>query len=72
MLKMTWQAIGNWLGPLVDDEPTLSDLLSDSLVKAMMESDGVDPLRLQAELRSVAKQRCAARDAHANTGVNNP
>jgi hypothetical protein len=71
MLKMTWRAVGHWLGPLADEEPTLSELLSDSLVKAVMEADGVDPRALEAELRSVARQRCALRDAHAGAGVQN-
>ena len=52
MLKMTWRAIGHWLGPLVDDEPTLSDLLSNSLVKAMMNLMGL--------IRWRSKRSCGA------------
>jgi hypothetical protein len=32
-------------------EPRLEDMLADSIVKAVMEADGVDPRQLEAELR---------------------
>ena len=35
-------------------EPTLDEILSDSIVKALMEADGVDPQELAATLRQVA------------------
>ncbi len=42
-------------------EPTISEMLSDSLVMAMMKADGVDPVALEAQLRSVAQGASAAR-----------
>jgi hypothetical protein len=35
-------------------EPTLSDILSEPIVRALMEADGVDPRELDVMLRSVA------------------
>ena len=35
-------------------EPTLSEILSDSIVKALMNADGVDPIALEAMLRKMA------------------
>ena len=35
-------------------EPRLEDMLADSIVKAVMEADGVDPRKLEAELRQTA------------------
>ena len=35
-------------------EPRLKDLLADSVVKAVMEADGVDPCKLEAELQETA------------------
>ena len=37
-------------------EPTISEILSDSLVQAVMEADGVDPQVLEFELRTLAEQ----------------
>ena len=34
-------------------EPTLDEILSDSIVRAMMEADGIDPQELAATLREV-------------------
>jgi hypothetical protein len=34
-------------------EPTIEDILSDSIVKAMMRADGVDPHRLRTMLSRV-------------------
>jgi hypothetical protein len=50
-------------------EPTLEDILSDSIIKAMMKTDGVDPHQLAAMLKEVgrkwggahARVRCACR-----------
>jgi hypothetical protein len=36
-------------------------MLSDSIVMAMMTADGVDPVALEAQLRSVAQGASAAR-----------
>jgi hypothetical protein len=35
-------------------EPTLTEILSDSIVKALMEADGVDPIVLETTLRHLA------------------
>jgi hypothetical protein len=35
-------------------EPTLSEILSDSIVTALMHADGVDPIALEAMLRQMA------------------
>jgi hypothetical protein len=44
-------------------EPTITEMLSDSIVMAMMAADGVDPIALEAELRGMAQgsttERCA-------------
>ncbi len=45
-------------------EPTLTELLSDSAVKAVMKADGVDPLMLEAELRAMATKLSLARRTH--------
>jgi hypothetical protein len=37
-------------------EPTLAEMLSDSIVMAMMKADGVDPIALEAELRGLARR----------------
>ena len=42
-------------------EPTITEMLSDSLVMAMMKADGVDPVVLEAQLRSVAVGASAVR-----------
>ena len=36
-------------------EPTIAEILSDSLVKVVMRADGVDPEMLERDLRSVAQ-----------------
>ena len=36
-------------------EPTLKDMLTDSIVKAVMAADGVDPLELEAMLRQLSR-----------------
>jgi len=35
-------------------EPTIAEILSDSMVKDMMRADGVDPEELERDLRSMA------------------
>jgi hypothetical protein len=37
------------------DEPTLDEMLSDSIVEAVMEADAVDPRELDALLSGVAR-----------------
>jgi hypothetical protein len=39
-----------------DREPTLKDMLSDSIVRDVMEADGVDPHELAAMLRDVGRE----------------
>ena len=36
-------------------EATIAELLSDSIVQALMEADGVDPRALEASLRGLAR-----------------
>jgi hypothetical protein len=36
-------------------EPTIAEVLSDSLVKVVMRADGVDPQMLERDLRSMAQ-----------------
>ncbi len=60
---MTILAIGPWRGkPLGwnEREPTLTEILSDSIVRAVMDADGVDPGALEAELRRMARTMPAA------------
>jgi hypothetical protein len=40
----------------VHREPTLEDMLSDAIVRDVMEADGVDPLALAAMLRDVGRE----------------
>jgi hypothetical protein len=47
----------NWL----DREPTLNEMLSDSIVRALMEVDGVKPHELEMMLWRVAQRLRAAR-----------
>jgi hypothetical protein len=44
-------------------EPTITEILSDSIVMAMMAADGVDPVVLEAQLRGMAQGANAARCA---------
>ena len=37
-------------------EPTLKELLSDSIVTALMSADGVDPLELEAMLTQIKQE----------------
>ena len=36
-------------------EPTIAEMLSDSIVMAVMAADGVDPVALEAQLRRLAQ-----------------
>jgi hypothetical protein len=42
-------------------EPTIAEILSDSIVQAVMDADGVDPKRLEALLRSMAQNLAEVR-----------
>jgi hypothetical protein len=44
-------------------EPTVAEILSDSIVQAVMQADGVDPKVLEALLRFVAEKLAAVREA---------
>jgi len=51
--------IGRGIGNPVSScrrEPTITEILSDSIVQAVMEADGIDPEVLEAELRSMARE----------------
>jgi hypothetical protein len=57
---MALPAIGRWIGnPMSWYELTIAEILSDSIVKAVMEADGVDPIELEAQLRSMAQNSTA-------------
>ena len=42
-------------------EPTLKEILSDSIVTALMEADGVDPDELEAMLKTIGRTSKAVR-----------
>jgi hypothetical protein len=44
-------------------EPTLKDMLSDSIIKALMEADGVDPHELEAALTQIGRNSSRLRYA---------
>jgi hypothetical protein len=44
-------------------EPSLEEMLSDPIVRAMMDADGVDPHRLEAMLKEVGRNLGALRSA---------
>jgi hypothetical protein len=50
-------------------EPTLEEILSDPIFKAMMDADGVDPEELEAMLRAVAAFARTVRDADQRQNV---
>jgi hypothetical protein len=60
-MKMALPAIGRSIGNPMSwfREPTIAEILSDSIVKAVMEADGVDPIELEAQLRSMAQNSTA-------------
>jgi hypothetical protein len=52
-------AIGQCIGNRTSSsrrEPTITEILSDSIVKAVMEADGVDRDVLEAQLRDMARR----------------
>ena len=60
---MIWLATGRGLrGPTswCHREPTIAEMLSDSIVIAIMQADGVDPIALEAQLRGLARGSTAA------------
>jgi len=61
MLRRARLAISRWIGS--QSEPTIEEILSDSIVKAVMEADGVDPRALEAKLRSMARRTPAIHHA---------
>jgi len=46
-----------------DHEPTLEEILSDPIFRAMMDADGVDPDELETMLREVAAFSRSVRNA---------
>jgi hypothetical protein len=55
---MTLMAIGRCFGKSKNwnqCEPTITEILSDSITVAVMKADGVDPIPLEAQLRSFAQ-----------------
>jgi len=44
-------------------EPTLEEILSDSVVRAVMKADGVDPVALEVMLKEVGRNVSLARHA---------
>ena len=60
---MTILAVGPWRGKPLDwngREPTLTEILSDSIVRAVMDADRVDPGALEEDLRRMARTMPAA------------
>jgi len=58
-------------------EPTLEDILSDCIIKAVMKADGVDPHQLAAMLKEIGRRWAApvqlpssAREESAGLGPN--
>ena len=50
-------------------EPSLSEIFSDSIVKAVMQADGVDPSLLEAQLRRMRKTAVWSGRIEARTGL---
>jgi hypothetical protein len=63
---MALLAIGRGMGHPISwcrREPTITEMLSDSMVIAMMAADRVDPVALEAQLRATATATAARRMA---------
>jgi hypothetical protein len=63
---MALLTISRWIGNRMScyrREPTMTEILSDSIVRAVMKADGVDPIALEAQLRSMAQNPTAVRHA---------
>jgi hypothetical protein len=54
MVKRTYIPINERSGSY--PEPTLHEILSDSIVAALMQADGVDAVALKAMLRKIARE----------------
>jgi hypothetical protein len=53
--KLALFTIGRCIGSSSD--LTIPEMLSDSIVQALMEADGIDPEMLMAQLRSMARHQ---------------
>jgi hypothetical protein len=63
---MVLQAFGRRIGgPMrwCRREPTIAEMLSDPIVMAVMEADGVDPMAFEAQLKSMAQNAAPPRHA---------
>jgi hypothetical protein len=63
---MALRAFGRGIGhPMTwyHREPTITEMLSDPIVMAVMKADGVDATALEAQLESMAKNAAATRQA---------
>ena len=61
---MALTTIGRRVGTLISrcgGDLTIAEMLSDSIVQALMEADGIDPEMLKELLRNVAEQISLAR-----------
>ena len=61
---MALTTIGRRVGTPISrcgDDLTIAEMLSDSIVQALMEADGIDPEMLKELLRNVAEQISLAR-----------
>ena len=54
LMRTTLAAIGRRF--VVQREPTITDMLSDSIVRAVMKADRIDPEVLAKELRAIAQK----------------
>jgi hypothetical protein len=59
-LLATGRCVGNSMS-WSQREPTIAEMLSDSIVVAVMKADGVDPVELEAQLRSTVRDSAALR-----------
>jgi hypothetical protein len=71
---MTLLAIGRYVdrpASWLQREPTMTEILSDSIVVAVMKADGVDPVALEARLRSMAQNSSSMRQdsPHSDRGA---
>jgi len=61
---MALQAFGRRIGNAMRSdrrEPTMTELLSDPIIIAVMKADRVDPIALEAQLRSMTQSSAATR-----------
>lgn len=69
MSKVALLRIGQWFGRRL--EPTIAEMLSDSIVRAVMDADGIDPVALEMELNSMAHKLDAVRHTARGTAHRN-